>query len=219
MPKWAKTIIAILLLPLCLGAVRTLWSVVSTSGHAQTAWVALLGGVACWIVVFLLLPRPMWLYVVGHELTHAIWVWLFGGKVKKFKVSSKGGSVVVSKNNFLISLAPYFFPIYAVLLVFLFLAGHLVWNWSALTPWFHLLLGAAYAFHVTLTAHVLRTRQSDITSQGYVFSTVVIFLGNVLVLMVAVPLLTGRTGLLTVLGWWMQDTGGILRRFGGMLLG
>jgi hypothetical protein len=219
MPKWAKTIIAILLLPLCLGAVRTLWSVVATSGHAQTAWVALLGGVACWIVVFLLLPRPMWLYVVGHELTHAIWVWLCGGKVKKFKVSSKGGSVVVSKSNFLIALAPYFFPIYAVLLVLVFLAGHLVWNWSALTPWFHLLLGAAYAFHVTLTVQVLQTRQSDITSQGYVFSAVVIFLGNVLVLMVAVPLLTGRTGLLTVLGWWMQDTGGILRRFGAMLTG
>jgi hypothetical protein len=219
MPKWAKTIVALLLLPLCLGAVRTLWSVVSASGSAQTAWVALLGGVACWIVVFLVLPRPMWLYVVGHELTHAIWVWLFGGKVKKFRASSKGGHVVVSKNNFLIALAPYFFPIYAVLLVFVFLAGHLVWNWSALTPWFHLLLGAAYAFHVTLTAHVLRTRQSDISSQGYVFSAVVIFLGNVLVLMVAVPLLTGRTGLLGVLGWWMRDTGSILRRLGGMLAG
>jgi hypothetical protein len=219
MPKWAKTIVALLLLPLCLGAVRTLWSVVSASGSAQTAWVALLGGVACWIVVFLILPRPMWLYVVGHELTHAIWVWLFGGKVKKFKATSKGGHVVVSKNNFLIALAPYFFPIYAVLLVLVFLAGHLVWNWSALTPWFHLLLGAAYAFHVTLTAHVLRTRQSDISGQGYVFSAVVIFLGNVLVLMVAVPLLTGRTGLLTVLGWWMRDTGSILRRLGGMLTG
>jgi hypothetical protein len=219
MPKWAKTIVALLLLPLCLGAVRTLWSVVSASGSAQTAWVALLGGVACWIVVFLILPRPMWLYVVGHELTHAIWVWLFGGKVKKFKATSKGGHVVVSKNNFLIALAPYFFPIYAVLLVLVFLAGHLVWNWSALTPWFHLLLGAAYAFHVTLTAHVLRTRQSDISGQGYVFSAVLIFLGNVLVLMVAVPLLTGRTGLLTVLGWWMRDTGSILRRLGGMLTG
>jgi hypothetical protein len=217
MPKWAKTFIALLLLPFCFGAVRTLWTLIATSGHAQTTWVALLGGVACWTVVFLALPKPMWFYVVGHELTHAVWVWLFGGQVKKFKVSSKGGHVVVSKSNFVIALAPYFFPFYAVLLVLVFVAGHLIWNWSAFTPWFHLLLGAAYAFHVTLTAHVLRTQQSDITSQGYVFSAVVIFLGNILVLMVAVPLLTGRTGLLAVLGAWMQDTGGILRRLSAML--
>ncbi len=219
MPKWAKTIIAILLLPLCLGAVRTLWAVVSASGHAQTTWVALVGGVACWIVVFLLLPRPMWIYVMGHELTHAVWVWLCGGSVKKFKVSSKGGHVVVSKSNFVIALAPYFFPFYSVLLVLVFWIGHLIWNWSGYAPWFHLLLGASYAFHVTLTADVLRTRQSDITGEGYVFSSVVIFLGNILVLMVAVPLLTGRIGLLSVLGWWMQDTGTILRRLGGLLVG
>jgi hypothetical protein len=55
-----------------------------------------------------------------------------------------------------------------------------------------LLLGAAYAFHVTLTLEILRTRQTDITSQGYLFSAVVIFLGNALVLLAAVPLLTGQ---------------------------
>ena len=37
----------------------------------------------------------MWIYVVGHELTHAVWVWLFGGSVKKFKATSNGGHVIV----------------------------------------------------------------------------------------------------------------------------
>ena len=75
-----------------------------------------------------------------------------------------------------------------------------------------LLVGAAYAFHVTLTWHVLKTRQSDITSQGWLFSAVIIFLGNVCVLLFGVPLLTTKVGLLNALGWWLEGTGQILQR-------
>jgi hypothetical protein len=191
-PKWVKFILAVLLLPFCYGAVRALGRVLAASGNADTIWVAMAAGAACWVVIYLLLPKPMWIYVFGHELTHAIWAWLFGGDVKKFKVSSAGGHVVVTKTNFLIALAPYFFPIYVVAAVLVFLAGNFVWHWQAYTVWFHLLIGAAYAFHITLTGHVLQTRQSDITGQGYLFSAVVIFLGNIAVLLLAVPLLTAR---------------------------
>jgi hypothetical protein len=48
----------------------------------------------------------------------------------------------------MIALAPYFFPFYAVLVVGAFVAGRLFWNWQPYTVWFHLLLGAAYAFHL-----------------------------------------------------------------------
>jgi hypothetical protein len=177
---------------------------------ADTVWIPLLAGVACWGVIFLLLPKPMWIYVFGHELTHALWTWLFGGKVKNMKVSSQGGHVLISKTNFLIALAPYFFPLYAVLVIAGFALGNLIWNWHGQLVWFHLLLGAAYAFHVTLTFHVLQTRQSDITSQGYLFSVVVIFLGNAMVLLFGVPLLTARVGLLNSLGWWAEGTGMVL---------
>src|SRR5262245_49742472 len=179
MPKWFKTIIAVLLLPLCAGAVSALVKVLRATGSADTFWVAFLGGAACWLVVFLLLPKPMLLYVFGLELTHALWAWIFGARVKEFKATSNGGHVVVSKVNFVIVLAPYFFPLYAALLVIVFALGHLVFGWTGHLVWFHLLLGAAYAFHVTLTVHVLKTRQSDLTSQGWLFSGVVILLGNV----------------------------------------
>jgi tellurite resistance protein TehA-like permease len=106
MPKWVKTVLAILLLPVCIGAVSAFWLVLQASGDATTIWVAFLSGAACWLVIYLLLPKPMLLYVFGHELTHALWTWLFGGKVKKFKASAKGGHVIVTKNNFLIALAP-----------------------------------------------------------------------------------------------------------------
>ncbi len=215
MPKWLKFIIALLLLPFCLGAVKALYLVLRHGGQdASTTWVAFGGGAACWVVIYLLLPKPMWVYVFGHEFTHVIWTWLFNGQVKKMKVSSKGGHVVVTKNNFLISLAPYFFPVYAVLVVTVFVVGHLIWNWTAYMVWFHLLLGAAYAFHVTLTWHILKTEQSDITQHGYLFSAVVIFLGNIGVLLLGVPLLTAQVRVLTALSWWLVCTGEVVQRFG-----
>ncbi len=217
MPKWAKTVLAVLLLPLCVGAVSALSRVVRTTGGADHFWVTFIGGAACWLVVFLLLPKPMLVYVFGHELTHALWTWLFGGRVKKFKASAGGGQVVVSKSNFLIVLAPYFFPLYAVLVVGGFALGHMAFGWSRHLIWFHLLLGAAYSFHVTLTAHILQTRQSDITSQGWVFSAVVIFLGNISLLLVGLPLLTGNVTILGALGWWLQDSGAVLHRLARLL--
>jgi hypothetical protein len=206
-PKWIKLIIAILLLPACIGAARALWLVLRSTYGADTVWIPLLAGAACWVVIFLMLPKPMWIYVLGHELTHALWVWLFGGQVKKMKVTSKGGHVHISKTNFLIALAPYFFPLYAVIVILVFAIGHLIWNWHGYLVYFYLIVGAAYAFHITLTFHVLQTQQSDITSQGCLFSAVVIFLGNVLVLLFGIPLLTAKVGILNSLGWWDESTG------------
>jgi len=214
--KWCKAILAVLLLPVCAGQAWALVRVVGASGQADTIWVALLSGAACWLVIYLLLPKPMWVYVVGHELTHALWTWLLGGRVKKFKASAKGGHVVVTKNNFIIALAPYFFPLYAVLVTLLFVGGSLVWNWHSYLVWFHLLLGMAYAFHVTLTCHILRSSQSDITEQGYLFSSVVIFLGNVTVLLLGIPLLTARPNLTTAFRWWWESTD-LLLQYAGRL--
>ena len=212
MPKWVKLVIAVLLLPLCLGAAGTLARVARAGSGADHFWVAFVGGAACWLVVFLLLPKPMLLYVFGHELTHALWTWLFGGRVKKFKASSNGGHVVVTKSNFLIVLAPYFFPVYVALVIVVFAVGHLAFGWGRTLVWFHLLVGAAYAFHLTLTWHSLQTRQSDITSEGYLFSWVIIFLGNIGVLLIGLPLLTARVTVLNALGWWFQESGAVLQR-------
>ncbi len=216
MPKWCKTIIAILLLPVCIGAGSALWRVVRASGNADTIWVATLAGAGCWLVIFRLLPKPMRAYVFGHELTHALWTWLLGGKVKKFKASASGGHVVVTRHNFVVALAPYFFPLYAALVVAGFVVGHLLWDWHRYLVWFHLLLGAAYAFHVTLTLHILKHDQSDITEQGYLFSGVIIFLGNVGVLLLGIPVLTSKVDVPTSLGWWLECTGEVVHRLGKM---
>jgi len=210
-------LVGLALLPACVGAGRTLLRMLEAGGDASTVWVAMLSGAACWGVIYALLPRPMWLYVFGHELTHVLWAWLFGGRVRRFRATARGGQVTVSRSNCLIVLAPYFFPLYAVLVLAGFGLGHLLWDWGRYRVWCHLLLGAAYAFHVTLTWQALQTEQTDITSQGWLFSAVVIFLGNVLVLLLGIPLVTGRVGVLTALGWWLSDTGQVLRRLAALL--
>ena len=217
MPKWVKLVIAILLLPVCFGAAQGLWMVIQRSGTADTTWVPLLAGAGCWIVIYLLLPKPMWLYVLGHELTHAVWAWLFGAEVKRLKVSSKGGHVLITKTNFLIALAPYFFPLYAVIVVTVFAIGHLVWDWRNYLALFDLFLGAAYAFHLTLTAHILKTEQSDITGQGYLFSAVVIFLGNISVLLVGIPLLAAKAGVWMAFRWWFDCTSDVFHRIAHLI--
>jgi len=210
-PKWLKLIVGILLIQACIGGGSALWMVIRANGNADTIWVATISGAACWLVIYLLLPKPMLAYVVGHELTHVLWTWAMAGRVKKFKASSKGGHVLVTRSNFLVALAPYFFPLYAILVVALFLLGNAVWHWQRYAVWFHLLLGASYAFHVTLTWHVLKSSQSDITDQGYIFSAVVIFLGNVCVLLVAIPLLGAQVSPLVGLRWWAGCTLEVLR--------
>ncbi len=204
MPKWIKLILALLLLPVAVAQALALERVLAVSGSADTTWIPLLAGFACWLVIFSLLPKPMWIYVLGHELTHALWTWLFGGQVKSMKISSAGGHVMVSKHNFLIVLAPYFFPLYAIFVVLVYLLGNWLWGWQSFRLWFHLALGAAYAFHVSLTWHVLQTQQSDITSQGWLFSGVVIFMGNLAWLLLGVPLITGKPPLTQALSWWWQ---------------
>ena len=189
----------------------TLRRVLAASVDRFEFWTALLTGMVCWLLVFLRLPPPLWLYVVGHELTHAIWAIAFGVKVKAMKISRRGGHVVLNRTHFLITLAPYFFPLYAVLWTAFFALGNAVWNWRAWMAFYHFGLGATYAFHATLTLHILRFRQPDLEMEGWLFSFVIIMVGNVTVLLGALPLLTQGVPMITVLQWWTQDT---VRMFG-----
>lgn len=168
-----------------------------------------------WVIVFLQLPKPMWVYVVGHELTHALWTWLFGGRVKRLRATSKGGYVVITRSNFLITLAPYFFPLYALMWMAGFEVGRRFWGWDGFLWVFHFGLGALYAFHITLTAHVLQTRQPDLQSEGVFFSVMVIWLGNVVIPLLLLPGLVAGQRVWTVLGWVPEE----MMRLGRWILG
>lgn len=149
-------------------------------------------GAVLWTIVFVGVPQPSWLamrlrlYVFGHELTHALWVWAGGGRVSEFKVGRDGGYIVADRVGVFTSLAPYFFPLYSVVAVVGWgLAG--VWwgNWLW-SEWgrrvLFALIGATWAFHFTFTLWMIPKDQPDLRLHGTFFSLVVIYLANVLVL-------------------------------------
>src|SRR5262249_14410749 len=120
--KWVKFIFAIFLLPICGVLTPTFFTAFARAtvtqglGAGEEFWFFSLGALL-WLIAFFGLPRPILIYVFGHELTHALWVWLMGGRVSRFRVSSDGGHVITTKANFWIALAPYFFPIYSILTI------------------------------------------------------------------------------------------------------
>lgn len=196
-----RWLLAVLLTPLAIGVSWAVKDVILALGSAFDFWVAFGSGGTVWLVIFFSLPRPMWLYVVGHELTHALWALLFGGRVKAFKATRTGGHVVLTKTNSLIALAPYFFPLYSALWALVLVVSAWFFGWHRHAFWFHFGLGLTYVFHLTLTATVLRTRQPDLEGEGWMFSGVVIWLVHAGVLLLVLPLLAGNLAPATALVW------------------
>src|SRR6201984_2652836 len=81
--RWLKFVFAIFLLPVCAILTQTFFTVFARATMTQRLWAAqefwfFSLGALLWLIAFIGLPRPVLLYVFGHELTHAIWVWLMG---------------------------------------------------------------------------------------------------------------------------------------------
>jgi hypothetical protein len=199
-----KLCVGLGLTPVLIGLGWAAAGVAGASFRLSESTLACLGGVALLLLVVLLFPKPWRSYVLGHELTHAAWAWLFGHKVKSIKVGAKGGHVILSDTNSLITLAPYFFPLYAVGWAGLAALAQRIW--PAFGQWLLLPIGFGffYAFHVAMTIQVLRLRQPDIGSEGALFSAVVILVGNLVVLLLFLPLLFGSGSFLEGLqsGWF-----------------
>lgn len=201
--------VAILLLPLCVGMGRALWSLIQEVGLIDTTLFPLVAGVFCMVILYLSLPKPTRIYVFGHEFTHALATMICGGRVREMKVGAESGHVLVSKDNFFITLAPYFVPLYTVFALVIFAVVRSLGYWQGDLAWgvFCWALGVTYAFHILLTIQILKIRQPDITSQGYLFSSVVIFMGNALVLLGGIPVLLDGPELGDVGMWVIDGTG------------
>jgi hypothetical protein len=180
--KLLKFVIALALMPLVAGEIWTLIDLARaavSAGQWPEGWAVSFGaGMATWLLIFFILPRTMWLYVLGHEFTHALAAMLAGGKISAFKVSAKGGHVVTDRVNWWITLSPYFVPLYALIWMALWLCVDFWYPLKAWQPILYFGLGIFWCFHLTFTASMIRLGQTDLTSQGLIFSIVVILLIN-----------------------------------------
>ncbi len=180
-----KWLIGLLLLPACVAVSRSLAGLVDAlsggtlHGISHSVWGLVLGFVL-WLFIWLVMPRPVRTYVLAHELTHALWGMAMGAKVGGIKVSKKGGHVKLSRTNFLITLAPYFFPLYTVIVILLHIGLSALYDMSQYEPLWLGWVGLTWGFHFTFTLSTLRTHQPDIQEHGRLFSYTVIYLFNVL---------------------------------------
>ncbi|MEM7391349.1 MAG: hypothetical protein AAF492_03295 [Verrucomicrobiota bacterium] len=183
--KLLKFVVGLLLLPVSFAVSKTVFDLlrslnIDAVGRLSMSTWWFIGGFVLWVILFFVLPRPMRTYVLAHELSHALWAWLCGVKVSGIKVSKDGGHVRMNRTNFLILLAPYFFPFYTILVILLYLILSAFWDMKTYEPFWMGLLGLTWAFHITFTISSLQVIQTDITSNGYLFSYTLIYILNLL---------------------------------------
>lgn len=190
--RFCKRLIGIALLPVCWVLFETFLVLLQADTWAGAYWKSRefvffgLGSSLALVLFFLCRGRALrWIYVAGHEWTHALFVVLCRGRLLgKPTITSRGGHILTDRTNFLISLSPYFFPFYSVVVILLWAMTH--WVLAEQTRpdpvWLYGMLGLTWTFHLAFTLWMLRGEQPDVTQNGRIFSFSVIFSTNVLVL-------------------------------------
>lgn len=190
--RFLRWLFAALLLPLCW---VTTWTFLSRFSHAtvdqgfwQTSefWYFAVGGLVMtgWFATGVLHRWFLLMYVLGHELTHAIFVFLFRGRVTDFHVSAEGGYITTNKSNLLIALSPYFVPFWSLVIALVYVIARL----SVADPPRGLdlalygSLGFTWTFHMAWTLWMLPRDQPDLRENGTLLSLVVIYLANIVLL-------------------------------------
>jgi len=165
--KWPAACLAIAAAPLLA------WALLRLSGRvALSPWALLPFVFGC--LAFVLLWRRWlgrsrigrFLITLEHESTHAMFALLCFHRIVGFRASiGRGGEVrYTGRGNWLITVAPYFFPTLALLL---FLLAYLL-PFPGL-PWQSFLLGVALGYHVVSTIRETHRDQTDIQELGTLF--------------------------------------------------
>ena len=187
--KLLKIIIGIILIPVDIFLVVNFCKEITDIPMLSAAQAMFFYGIAAYTAVHIFIIKPDFLYVFGHESTHALTAKLFGGKIFDFKVSSKGGSVKTDKANTTVALTPYMIPFYTIAVFLVYLCISFFRDVKPYTGYFIFALGVTLAFHLVQTAEHLRQKQSDIVKSGYVFYMPLVIFVNIAVTAVVLSFL------------------------------
>lgn len=190
--EFAKTIAGLFFLPVVAGVSVTFYEQFGSIGMSWSIEQQyFMMGVITYCFMHLLVFKPSYIYVFGHESVHALAAWLCLGRVKSFKVSSNGGSVSTSKNNVFISLSPYFVPFYSIAAaIAIYIANNVFLENSIPYKYFLFILGLTLSMHIVMTIDSLKTKQSDLVKAGYLISEIIIYVINMIVIAGVLGLMT-----------------------------
>ena len=188
MANFLRMLLGLLLLPVCCGMFCALSDMIirvsGSEGVFSIDSLSLLSGIVVFFLCWCLISKPVKAYVLGHELTHAIWGLVFGAVPSKLRVGKNGGSVMLTKTNIFITLAPYFFPFYTFLVIIIALVTYAFMRPLPCLPLWLFAIGFTWAFHILFTLETLSQRQPDVMEYGRLFSWVFIFIFNLLLVIV-----------------------------------
>ncbi|MBN1917235.1 MAG: hypothetical protein JW889_04940 [Verrucomicrobia bacterium] len=180
--RFVYFILGVLLLPACVALTVTCIQATATAADLTGNLLWFGCGFVSHLTFFLVLNKPMRTYVIGHELTHALWVVLLRGRVKRITVGKQSGSVYATKVNPLIALAPYFFPLYMLAVLGLYALVRWLAPAYASRGTMLFAVGFTWSFHLLLNTWMLTHEQDDVRVAGVIFSYIAIYLLNVVVL-------------------------------------
>ena len=197
MPNFFRFLFALAALPTCWGVTRAFVDALLVAAESSklvgAETISLVGGIVVFILIWVTAPHPVKTYVLGHELTHALWGMLFLARPHDVRVTARGGSVKLSKTNVFITLAPYFFPFYTFIVIVVALVVRLCMGTLPCLPIWMFFVGLTWAFHFLFTLETLAQHQPDVKMYGRLFSWLFIYLANVLQLAVFLALTTALT--------------------------
>ncbi|MCL2484926.1 MAG: hypothetical protein FWF00_04870 [Endomicrobia bacterium] len=180
--KIIRNTAAIIAIPAIAAAMFTLFkNFLSFSASGGNEYMPFWAGVLCYVVFQIAFYKPLRTYIFGHELSHAVAGILSGARIKRFNVGKQSGSVVLTKDNIWITLAPYMFPIYTFVLIIIYIMLGWFADIKLFYGYFLFLLGFSISFHAALTVYILGIGQPDLKVYGVFFSCVVIAAVNVIV--------------------------------------
>ena len=182
-----KFVVGILAIPIAIGTTQAFYGNILLIKELASCLNLFIWGIAAYVILHLLFYKPTFLYVLGHEAVHAGTSWIFGGRIKSFKVSKEGGAVTTDKTNVAVELSPYFVPVYAIIIAIVYFVVASSYNINGST--FVFLIGFALAFHIISTIEVLKIKQPDIVKSGYLFSIIFIYVLNIVVMSMIFSLL------------------------------
>lgn len=173
----AKTITLLVCPFLAYGFGRVIYRTVSLDTFPNHLTAFCLGFVLFTLIWRIFRRRLQVICTFEHELTHLLFGLLFLKRPHSFVVTRHdGGYVEMSgSGNFIITLAPYFFPTvsYLLLPVAFFIPPDYL-------PFFFALLGASVAFHLASTWAELHWQQTDLHKAGILFSLIFLPVANLI---------------------------------------
>ena len=157
-------------------------------------------GFVLFLIIYYLIGAPVRSYIVAHELSHVIFAFLTGVKVKNLSIKKYKSFVKTSGSNVFISLGPYILPFYSIIIILIYkIILFFTQELKITTVIFYLLAGAGYSFHILTTIHYLRYDQPDMKRYGYFFSITFVVLWIVVISALLFSLMFSKVKLLSYL--------------------